>query len=72
VAADFFTRNLLANDLAASVNYLCKLFLAERADFFQQSGFIDRSDLAYHDNASFWQIRNAFIQANVAWNSSKF
>jgi hypothetical protein len=64
--------NVLANAPAASVNYLCELFFAERADFFHQSGFIDCGDLAYHDNAGFWQIRDAFFQANVIWNSSKF
>jgi hypothetical protein len=29
--------------------------------FFQQSGFIDCGDLAYHDNAGFWQIRDVFF-----------
>jgi len=46
--------NVLANDFAASVNYLCELFFAERTDFFQQFGFINCGDLAYHDNAGFW------------------
>jgi len=45
--------HLLANEPAASVNYLRELFFAESADFFQQSGFIYGGDLAYHDNAGF-------------------
>jgi hypothetical protein len=52
-------KNILATDRAASVNDLCELFFAERVDFFQQSGFIDFGDLAYHDNAGFWQVRNS-------------
>jgi len=53
--------NPLANDRMASVNDLDELIFAECADFFQQSGFIDCSDLAYHDNAGFWQIRDSFF-----------
>ena len=53
--------NILVNDLTASINYLCELFFTERADFSQQSGLIYCGDLAYYDQAGFWQIRDAFF-----------
>ena len=53
--------NPLANDRMASVNDLDELIFAECAEFFQQSGFIDCSDLAYHDKAGFWKICDSFF-----------